>query len=101
MAKPCCERSEPTSAAGAVPRAWGSGFPTKIGCKRASAGCLFNRQNLALRENNSPSFCVSPAAVVAAGCPPQTVRTERKVGYKVDISKTKSGYKLDTFISNL
>ena len=36
-----------------------------------------------------------------AGCPLQAVRAERKVGYKVDISKTKGGYKVDTIISNL
>ena len=43
MAKPCCERSEPTSAEGAASEGAasegaasegvGSGFPTKIGCK--------------------------------------------------------------------
>ena len=101
MAKSCCERSEPISAAGAVPRAWGADSPPRLAVNEHPAGCLFNRQNLALRENDSPSSCVSPAAAVAVGCLSQTVRAERKVGYKVDISKMKSGYKVDTIISNL
>lgn len=36
MAKPCCERSEPASAAGAASEGVGSEILTKIGCKRAS-----------------------------------------------------------------
>ena len=88
MAKPCCERSEPTSAEGAASRAWGAEF--------LAAG-----ENLALRENSSPSSCVSPAAVAVANCLIRFVCAERGVGYKVDISKTKSGYKVDTIVSNL
>ena len=77
------------------PRAWGADSPPRLAVNEHPAGCLFNRENLALRENNSPSSCVSPSAVVTA------VRVEWKVGYKVDISKAKSGYKVDTIISNL
>ena len=95
MAKTLCERSEPISAAGAVPRAWGADSPPSLPVNEHPVGCLFNRENLALRKNNRPSPCVSPAAAVTA------VRVEWKVGYKVDISKAKSGYKVDTIISNL
>ena len=95
MAKTLCERSEPISAAGAVPRAWGADSPPRLPVNEHPVGCLFNRENLALRKNNRPSPCVSPAAAVTA------VRAEWKVGYKVDISKAKSGYKVDTIISNL
>ena len=101
MAKPCCERSEPISAEGAVPRAWGADSPPRFSRKQASEGCVFNRENLALRENNSPSSCVSPAAVAVANCLIRFVCAERRVGYKVDISKTKSGYKVDTIVSSL
>ena len=79
MAQPCCERSEPTSAEGAVPRAWGAESPPRSAVNEHPAGCLFNRQNLALRENNRPSSCVSPSAVVVAGCLPQAVCAEGRL----------------------
>ena len=83
------------------PRAWGADSPPRLAVNEHPVGCLFNRENLALRKNNRPSPCVSPAAAAVAGCPLQAVRAERKAGYKVDILKTKSGYKVDTIISNL
>ena len=79
----------------------GGGFPTRLAVNKHPAGCLFNMENLALRENSSPSSCVSPAAVAVANCLIRFVCAERGVGYKVDISKTKSGYKVDTIVSNL
>ena len=83
------------------PRAWGADSPPRLAVNEHPAGCLFNRQNLALRENNSPSSCVSPAAVAVANCLIRFVCAERGIGYKVDISKTKSGYKVDTIVSSL
>lgn len=101
MAKPCCERSEPTSAEGAASRAWGAESPPRFRGARIAGQFLAAGENLALRENSSPSSCVSPAAVAVANCLIRFVCAERGVGYKVDISKTKSGYKVDTIVSNL
>ena len=99
--EPCCERSEPASAEGAAPRVWGAESPPRSAVNEHLAGCLFNRENLALRKNDSSSFCVSPAAAVTVNCLPRAVCAEGKVGYKLDISREKSDYKPDTIISSL
>ena len=88
-------RSHAVSAAnqqaeGTFARAWGAESPPRSAGNEHPAGWLFNRENLALRENNSPSSCVSPAAVAAANCLIRFVCAEWGVGYKVDISKTKA-----------
>ena len=55
-------------AEGTFARAWGAESPPRSAGNEHPAGWLFNRENLALRENNSPSSCVSPAAVAVANC---------------------------------
>ena len=45
---------------------WEREFPPGLTVNEHPAGWLFNRENLALRENNSPSSCVSPAAVAVS-----------------------------------
>ena len=88
-------------AEGTFARAWGAESPPRSAGNEHPAGWLFNRENLAIRENNSPSSCVSPAAVAVANCLIRFVCAERGGGYEVDISKTKSGYKVDTIVSSL
>ena len=60
-------------AEGMFPRVWGAESPPRLPVNEHPAGCLFNRENLALRENNSPSSCVSPAAVAAANHPARSI----------------------------
>ena len=72
MAKPCCEQSELVSAR-ARPRVWGAESPPRLAVNEHPAGCLFNRENLALRENNRPSSCVSLAAVAVADHPARSI----------------------------
>ena len=55
------------------PRAWGADSPPRLAVNEHPAGGLFNRENLALRENNSPSSCVSPAAVAVANHPARSI----------------------------
>ena len=88
-------------AEGTFARAWGAESPPRSAVNEHPAGWLFSRENLALRENNRPSSCVFPVAAVTVNCLPRAVCAEGKVGYKLDISKAKCGYKVDTIISNL
>ena len=74
MAKPCCERSEPTSAKGAVPRVWGAESPPRSAVNEYPAGWLFNRENLALQKL---CFVFHPfsASVAVEGALPQPLLT--------------------------
>ena len=75
MAKPCCERGEPTSAEGAVSEGVGSGIPTRIRGDRIAGQFLAAGENLALRKLR---FSLRPSTALL----PDIV-----FGYKVDISK--------------
>ena len=100
VAKPCCERSEPTSAKGAVPRVWGAESPPRSAVNEHPAGCLFNRENLALQKLRLRFVLrLFSASVAVEDALPETFAGHR-AGYKEDISKTKSGYKVDTIVSS-
>ena len=76
-------------AEGAASEGAGSGIPTRIRGDRIAGQFLTAEENLALRKLR---FLLRLSTALL----PDIV-----FGYKVDISKAKSGYKVDTIISNL
>ena len=62
MAKPCCERSEPASAAGAA-RVWGADSPPRFRGDRIAGQFLAAGENLALQR---PRFLFRPFFALVA-----------------------------------
>ena len=76
-------------AEGMFPRVWGADSLPGFRGDRIAGQFLAAGENLALRKLR---FSLRPSTALL----PDIV-----FGYKVDISKTKGGYKVDTIISNL
>ena len=73
MAKPCCERSEPTSAEVWRPRAWGADSPPRFRGDRNAGQFLAAGENLALRKLR---FSLRPSTALLP---------DIAFGYKADI----------------